>query len=403
MKDAAVSHLTLLLAIVMKLSGDVQNLMSEGRAASGTVASSMGRAVSEPVGSVVEAAASGPVASFLGRAASGPVASFLGRAASGPVASVMEAAASSTAAFFGDSESTLRNLLSRVEGVVEENKDLRQRLREQSERLTSVERRTVSLRNNSNEGGNTSPFPNSDPASTTQAEVARRLVNVENKAADHDILLVENNKIVEDVRRQNTFLQRQLELSQENVKRLERRVESQDHMLALRNVALADLEEYIRQQEVSSYDGILLWKISDFARRRSDAQGGRQTSFYSPSFYTSRHGYKMCARIYLNGDGMGKGTHISLFFVVMRGQYDGLLRWPFRQKVNLMILDQENIEHVTDAFRPDPNSSSFQRPRREMNIASGCPLFFPLSDLDKHAYVRDDTLFVKIIVDTSDL
>ena len=45
-------------------------------------------------------------------------------------------------------------------------------------------------------------------------------------------------------------------------------------------------------------------------------------------------GYKMCARIYLNGDGMGKGTHVSLFFVIMRGQYDALLKWPFRQKVN---------------------------------------------------------------------
>ena len=65
MKDAAVSHLTLLLAIVMKLSEDVQNLMSEGRALSGTVASSMGRAVLRPVGSVMEAAAAGPVASVM--------------------------------------------------------------------------------------------------------------------------------------------------------------------------------------------------------------------------------------------------------------------------------------------------------------------------------------------------
>jgi len=42
----------------------------------------------------------------------------------------------------------------------------------------------------------------------------------------------------------------------------------------------------------------------------------------------------MCARLYLNGDGMGKGTHVSLFFVVMRGAFDALLKWPFRQKVD---------------------------------------------------------------------
>ena len=51
------------------------------------------------------------------------------------------------------------------------------------------------------------------------------------------------------------------------------------------------------------------------------------------AFYTSRYGYKMCLRIYLNGDGTGRGTHLSLFFVVMKGPNDALLRWPFNQKV----------------------------------------------------------------------
>lgn len=46
----------------------------------------------------------------------------------------------------------------------------------------------------------------------------------------------------------------------------------------------------------------------------------------------------MCARLYLNGDGMGKGTHVSLFFVVMRGMYDALLKWPFRQKVWIVFV-----------------------------------------------------------------
>ena len=53
------------------------------------------------------------------------------------------------------------------------------------------------------------------------------------------------------------------------------------------------------------------------------------------------HGYKMCARIYLNGDGISKKLHMSLFFVVMRGEYDALLQWPFRQKVTRLLLDQD--------------------------------------------------------------
>lgn len=155
--------------------------------------------------------------------------------------------------------------------------------------------------------------------------------------------------------------------------------------------------------------------------------------FLHAAFYSSKYGYKMCLRLYLNGDGTGRGTHLSLFFVVMRGKCDALLKWPFSQKVGnrfntlthetlderhetnssslflprqvtLMLLDQNNREHIIDAFRPDVSSSSFQRPISEMNIASGCPLFCPLAKLaGKSPYLRDDTIFIKAIVDLTGL
>ena len=231
----------------------------------------------------------------------------------------------------------------------------------------------------------------------------RSLAQLEGKTADHEVLFVESNRSIEQANRSVGNLRRQVETVQETVRGLERKFESIEHTLALRNVTLADLEEYIRQQEFSSHDGQLLWKINEFSRRRNEAVSGKQESFYSPCFLTSRYGFKMCARIHLNGDGMGRGTHISVFFVVMRGQYDAILHWPFKQKVTFMLLDQDNVEHVIDAFTPDPNSSSFQRPRRETNIASGCPMFCSLTELNNHAYVRDDTMFLKIIVDTTDL
>lgn len=69
-----------------------------------------------------------------------------------------------------------------------------------------------------------------------------------------------------------------------------------------------------------------------------------------------------------------------------------------------MLLDQNNREHIIDAFRPDITSSSFQRPVSEMNIASGCPLFCPLAKLEgKNSYIREDTIFIKAIVDLSGL
>lgn len=55
----------------------------------------------------------------------------------------------------------------------------------------------------------------------------------------------------------------------------------------------------------------------------------------------------MCLRIYLNGDGTGRGSHLSLFFVVMRGQSDALLKWPFNQKVKQ--LDAASLRHFSYA------------------------------------------------------
>lgn len=40
----------------------------------------------------------------------------------------------------------------------------------------------------------------------------------------------------------------------------------------------------------------------------------------------------------VSGDGVGKGSHVSLYFVVMRGDYDGILSWPFAHKVNSLVL-----------------------------------------------------------------
>ena len=298
-------------------------------------------------------------------------------------------------------DSVIADLLAQVQTQAGETRNLREKCREHSERITALERKVAS--GNLSGSATTAQIPGESNGGIQNPEVTRRITNIENRTADHEVLLVENNRTMEEVRRDVGNMKRQLDTTQESTRRHDRRIESIEHTLALRNVTLADLEEYVKQQEFSSYDGQLLWKIPDYARKRNDAVTGQQVSFYSPCFYTSRYGYKMCARIYLNGDGMGKGTHISIFFVVMRGQYDALLRWPFRQKVTFMLLDQDNVEHVIDAFRPDPNSSSFQRPRRETNIASGCPMFCSLAELNNHAYVRDDAMFLKIIVDISDL
>ncbi len=134
----------------------------------------------------------------------------------------------------------------------------------------------------------------------------------------------------------------------------------------------------------------------------ADAKSERQTSIYSPPFRSSPTGYKMRARLYLYGDGNARRTHMSLFFVLMRGPHDSILQFPFSYKVTFILFDQTPEQrHIIDSFRPDTKSNSFQRPRSDMNIASGIPKFAQLSILEKpnNPYIRNDTMFIKVMVD----
>ncbi|XP_006900652.1 PREDICTED: TNF receptor-associated factor 2 [Elephantulus edwardii] len=236
------------------------------------------------------------------------------------------------------------------------------------------------------------------------AGLLERCHTLEGKTATFENIVCVLNREVERVAMTAEACGRQHRLDQEKIEALSSKVQQLERSIGLKDLALADLEQKVREMEATTYDGVFIWKITDFARKRQEAVAGRTPAIFSPAFYTSRYGYKMCLRVYLNGDGTGRGTHLSLFFVVMRGPNDALLRWPFNQKVTLMLLDQNNREHVIDAFRPDVTSSSFQRPVSDMNIASGCPLFCPVSKMEaKNSYVRNDAIFIKAIVDLTGL
>ncbi len=174
-----------------------------------------------------------------------------------------------------------------------------------------------------------------------------------------------------------------------------------NNMMSDMQIHLQELSILVQTLQATSYNGQFIWKIPDLNRRRDEAVLGKTVSLYSAPFFTSRFGYKLCLRLYLGGDGSGKHTHISFFVTIMKGEYDALLSWPFLQMVTLTLLDQNKKKDITQCFKPEPSSSSFWKPHTEMNVASGCPKFAPISVLTDPNYVQDDTIFFKASVDTT--
>lgn len=150
----------------------------------------------------------------------------------------------------------------------------------------------------------------------------------------------------------------------------------------------------------------MLWRVEDYTRKLKESKAGNLETLFSPTFTTSKHGYRLCASVCLNGDGKGKGTHMSIFVSLLKGAYDALLKWPFDYRVTFFLLDQNDDpnerKHIKFSIKPNPcaeNEPFLGRPRMEKNASFGGAKFVRHDDVETRKYLKDDTVFIKVVVD----
>ena len=69
--------------------------------------------------------------------------------------------------------------------------------------------------------------------------------------------------------------------------------------------------------------------------------------YLSPPFYTHNNGYKMRLEVYPNGYGDGKGTHVSLFVRLLKGENDSNLKWPMNIDLKIQLINwRKNDSHI---------------------------------------------------------
>jgi len=107
-------------------------------------------------------------------------------------------------------------------------------------------------------------------------------------------------------------------------------------------------------------------------------------------------------RLYVNGDLKAKNTHMSLFFVIMRGEYDWNLQWPFKFKVIFSLINQSTMndkDHMKRFCWPDATTECFKCPGINMNVPYGFSKCFPLDKFEQDQFVQNDTMFIKVQFD----
>ena len=84
-----------------------------------------------------------------------------------------------------------------------------------------------------------------------------------------------------------------------------------------------------------------IWKINGMHRILREAS--RSTSVCSDPFFTEANAYKLKVLMKPNGDlsRSGKTGYVSFYLVIMRGEYDAILPWPFQHTVTFRLIYQQ--------------------------------------------------------------
>uniref|UniRef100_T1IZU6 MATH domain-containing protein n=1 Tax=Strigamia maritima TaxID=126957 RepID=T1IZU6_STRMM len=141
-----------------------------------------------------------------------------------------------------------------------------------------------------------------------------------------------------------------------------------------------------------------IWKIEKFTQLEDNAKSGTCPIISSQPFCSSEFGYKLRLQLCPNGDGIGAGTHLSLFLQVLKGPNDAILKWPMEFSADFSVLDQsDNRDHFSAEFKPDLTEYKpcYVKPITEENTACGFPTFISLDKI-RSVYLVDDILFLRV-------
>ena len=131
-------------------------------------------------------------------------------------------------------------------------------------------------------------------------------------------------------------------------------------------------------------------------------------TWYSSGFYTHNGGYKTCLKVYANGHGNGKGTHVSVYLCPMKGENDDTLTWPIRYKCTITLLNQLKDEsHYSKSWTLSSDEADNRNSRvlsGERGGRRGYPQFIPhdqlgLQEAKQCQYLKDDSLYFRVQVE----
>ena len=155
------------------------------------------------------------------------------------------------------------------------------------------------------------------------------------------------------------------------------------------------------QEPHTATQSVCDFTLTEFTKRKQF-----DNEYYSPPFYSHPHGYKLCVHVYANGYSRGKDTHISITTILMRGDSDDNLQWPFEGDIVVELLNwrEDNHHYRGDAisFNRTTTYSSRVIEGEYSTMQMGIQLFISHSSLlynpdTNTEYLQDDCLRLRVV------
>ena len=145
-----------------------------------------------------------------------------------------------------------------------------------------------------------------------------------------------------------------------------------------------------------------IMKIENYNKQLEEAKTTEKSICSNPHIIC---GFKMRLMVYLNGNGTAKRTHMSVFFQLMKGEFDDCLEWPFNKLISLVLIDPDHKDKCHKLLLYDPQKkfdkkmTYYGKPDTVVNPPWGFAEFVTHEKLHADGFIKNDTLYIRTVIE----
>lgn len=200
-----------------------------------------------------------------------------------------------------------------------------------------------------------------------------------------------------------------IELTLKNLRAATEKLDSLQKQVQELTVANSTLRRKVDEQSktiarLNEESSSFVWRVTGFWEILRQAKNECNKRIKSVPFYAGRQGYKLRLCIEPDGDKSKRHRYLSISVLLMKSGFDGILPWPFRQKVTFTLIDQKDQLSSRSNVVSSLNVTFLTgRPVvDEVDESQGIARFISHTNLSEPCYVVNGTLFVHVKVDPID-